>query len=601
MIVKMKKCSVICILEEKEIALKALRKVGVLHVEATELAESEDRAALEAHFLEVKHAFHLLEAVKTDENLPKPSDIAGKDLCYKILDLDKEKLRLSKEKEHLDKDKVTLTPWGEFSPELMKELTEKGVHVYFCSGSHLNLANLPENVTFKIIEETRHLVNFVVISNSEIDESLLPIAQVPKGNSLSEINEQIQKFEKEIAGIEENLVKLLPNKTVLHDYLLNIQEQIEFTANRDAMLDAGAVACINGYCPVPQVENLEKAAQKHGWGLLLTDPTGNDNPPTLISTPKIFECSKAIFDFIGISPGYREWDTSACFLFFFTLFFSMIVGDAGYGAIFLLTALFAKKKLGGKKNRTDFYINLFILLSCATIFWGFLTGNYFAIPGKYLPRWMRGFEWFTNLETRDQHIQLVCFIIAVVHLSFARFWQASLVINSIKALPQIGWGLILWGNFFVAKKLIVFPESAWPMTTIVILYGLGLFLITVFGINWKKIDEVFQFFFGMSGTFVDLLSYIRLFAVGLSSYYIAKSFNDMGMMVLGINDHPAAIPFLFVGMVIVILFGHVLNVMLAILGVLVHGIRLNTLEFSNHMGLQWLGHDYKPFKKMKSE
>jgi V/A-type H+-transporting ATPase subunit I len=93
---------------------------------------------------------------------------------------------------------------------------------------------------------------------------------------------------------------------------------------------------------------------------------------------------------------------------------------------------------------------------------------------------------------------------------------------------------------------------------------------------------------------VDVLSYIRLFAVGLSSFYIAKSFNDMGAMVLGLH------PWLFPAAAIVILFGHLLNIALGFMGVLVHGIRLNTLEFSNHMELTWSGKPYKPLRKAES-
>lgn len=599
MIVKMKKCTVIALMTEKESALKALRNVGVLHVEVEEMADSADRADLEKKLIEANNAFHLLSAIKTEEEPGPASRIQGDELCQKVLDLDKQKNILAKDLENLEKNRILLEPWGDFSPELIASLKEKGVHVYLCSGNSNDMANIPVEAEVKLIKETKYRTYFAVISQEEIEEGVLPLANVPLKLSLNQLNDKIEKINNEINELDETFEKLLADISVLEEYVRNIEEKLEFVSNRDGMLDAGAVACLNGYCPVPNIEQLKQAAKKHGWGLLFREPSKDDNPPTLISIPKIFEASKAIFDFIGISPGYREWDTSACFLFFFTLFFSMIVGDAGYGALFLVSALFAKKKLGGKKQKTDFYINLFILLSCATVFWGFLTGNYFAIPSKYLPSWMQGFEWFTDPETKDKHIQLVCFIIAVVHLSFARFWKASLVINSTKALPEIGWGLILWGNFFVAKKLIVFPASQWPLTTILIFYGIGLFLVAVFGINWKKIDEVFQFFFGMSGTFVDLLSYIRLFAVGLSSYYIAKSFNDMGMMVFNISSHTAAIPFLIIGMVVVILFGHILNLMLAILGVLVHGIRLNTLEFSNHMGLQWLGHAYKPFRKQE--
>lgn len=599
MIVKMKKCTVICLLEEKEAALKALREVGVLHVEAAELAESEDRAVLGVRLLEAQHAGNVLSAIKTKAKPDKAkSSTSGKDLCLQILDLEKEKIQLTKDLEHLENNKGLLAPWGEFSPELLQSLKTHDVQVYLCEGTQSDLDELPEDVTCMVIKSGKHRVYFAVISNQKIEAGVLPLAQYPKEKSLSEITTGIEDIKKQLREIDEKLLTLIPKKTELDEYTRNLEEQIEFTSNRDGMLEAGAVACINGYCPVPEIKNLEEAAQKHGWGLWLTNPTQDDDPPTLIKIPKALNFSKALFGFIGISPGYKEWDTSICFLLFFTLFVSMIVGDAGYGLIFLITAIFAKKKIKGSINLQR-WINLFIFLSCATIVWGFVNGNYFAIPAKYLPNWMQGFEWFTNPDLKDKHLMLLCFLIAAIHLSFARFWKAYLAINSTKGLGQIGWGLILWGNFFVARKLIVYPNSEWPFIIISILYGLGLFFVIAFGVNWKKMDEGFGFIFGMSGTFVDLLSYIRLFAVGLSSYYIAKSFNDMGVMVFGISSHVIAIPFLVIGMIIVMLFGHVLNVMLAMLGVLVHGIRLNTLEFSNHMGLQWLGHLYKPFKKQK--
>lgn len=601
MIVKMKKSTVICLLAEKTKALESLRELGVLHVEITEMNDSEDRAVLEMHLMEAKHASHILASIKTKEEPEKETNsIKGPDLCQLILDFDKNKTELSKELDSLERDKGLLEPWGEFSPELISSLKDKGIFVYLCSGTHEEFAEIPEDVTTKFIKSEKHRVYFVVICDGPIAEETLPIAKIPTQYSLNEVKEKIAECERNLVNIQNDLIKLLSHKHQIDDYIRNIEEQIEFASNRDGMIESGAVSCINGYCPVPEVENLQDAARENGWGLWLTDPTDADSPPTLIKIPKIFECSKALFDFIGISPGYQEWDTSACFLIFFTLFFSMIMGDAGYGTLFLIAAIFAKKKFGNKPN-LKFYLNLFLLLSIATILWGFVTGNYFAIPSKYIPEWMQGLDWFTDPALKDKHIMELCFLIAATHLSFARIWKASLVLNSTKAFGEIGWGLILWGNFFIARKLIVYPDSEWPMTIISILYGIGLFFIIVFGVNWKKMDESFGFLFGMSGTFVDLLSYIRLFAVGLSSYYIAKSFNDMGVMVFHSTSNIYALPFLIIGMVVIIFLGHFLNLLLGFLGVLVHGIRLNTLEFSNHMGLQWLGHIYKPFKKDKEE
>jgi V/A-type H+-transporting ATPase subunit I len=150
--------------------------------------------------------------------------------------------------------------------------------------------------------------------------------------------------------------------------------------------------------------------------------------------------------------------------------------------------------------------------------------------------------------------------------------------------------MVIWGNFFTAIKLIVFNQDPFP-TFAFYLYVIGIVLILVFYVQWTDIGSIFNLPFGFIGSFVDVLSYIRLFAVGLATYYIANSFNNMGNMLLQIS------PWLIVGTIIVLLFGHILNILLALMGVLVHGIRLNTLEFSNQMELQWLGHVYTPFKK----
>ncbi len=598
MIVSMKKVAVICLLEQKEEALRALRDTGVLHVESGSLAESDDRAALESAIQETTKALHILsdrgsladkkvtvvETPRTPEELVRQTNL----LDQQMKDVAAGRLGLLHAREQLE-------PWGDFSAELLDDVRSRGISLLLCEGNAAELDKVPDYASFRVVGSAGNKVYFAVFAERPLDASDLPLATLPEGLSLHDAEEQIAAADKRLLEIDSELDGMAAQTSQVEKLLASLRHRLDFAACRDGMLDEGSLACVRGYCPVPLSQKLADSAEKHGWGLLTEDPSASDSPPTLIKTPKLIECSKAIFDFIGIAPGYNEWDTSASFLFFFTIFFGMIFGDAGYGVIFLIFAIFAKRKFGNRAGLRQ-GLNLFLLLSSWTVFWGFISGNYFAIPADYLPPWMRGLDWFTDPALKDKHVQLLCFVIAAVHLSLARFWKASLVINSLRSLGEIGWGLILWGNFFVARKLIVYPESEWPLAIISLLYGAGIFSVVVFGVNWRKLDEAFGFLFGMSGTFVDILSYIRLFAVGLSSYYIAKSFNDMGLMVLGISQNALLMPFLVVAMLVIILFGHALNILLGLLGVLVHGIRLNTLEFSNHMGLQWVGHIYSPFR-----
>ena len=127
------------------------------------------------------------------------------------------------------------------------------------------------------------------------------------------------------------------------------------------------------------------------------------------------------------------------------------------------------------------------------------------------------------------------------------------------------------------------------------LLGAGFVLMLLFSVNWKDIGDILNFPFGALGGFVDILSYIRLFAVGLSGLYVAKSINAMGAGLFGMGV------FGMVGGSIVILVGHFINVALCAMGVLVHGIRLNTLEFSGHLGLEWSGIAFKPFRRRSKQ
>jgi len=366
------------------------------------------------------------------------------------------------------------------------------------------------------------------------------------------------------------------------------------------MTDEGAVVHITGYIPKPSEDELTKTAQTNGWGLLILEPSSEDKVPTYVKVPKLFSASKPIFDFIGISPGYHEVDISAFFLIFFTIFFGMIIGDGGYGAIFLAASLFAKFKVKSKSAQSA--INLFTILSVATVAWGFLTGNFFGIVNSaeavaanpeafQWPAVMSGIEWFKV----DQHIQLLCFMIAITHLTIAHGWKLILQINSLKAAGELGWLGLIWGAFFVIAEMVVKMPIVPMQTAAMYLIAPGLLLMLLFSVDWKDVGDILNFPFGALGGFVDLLSYMRLFAVGLSGYYVAVSFNQLGY---GMFE---AFPGGMIVGTLIIVFGHTLNIALCAMGVLVHGIRLNTLEFSGHLDLEWAGFVFAPFKKLTNK
>ena len=589
MIERMLKTTVICRIEDRESTLDSLRSLGILHVELTSKKESPNQAAITQDLGKTRQILSILDEFKPIKKSTH-KDSTPEQVAKSALKLFKENADLKKEIENSRQKKELLLPWGNFSFESLSKLKEKDLFVYLCETDKDHLSNYSDKGSIEVISTNRANVSFTIISTEEHDKGSLPLAQLPPDNiSLKELELQISEFEKKLKENERFLSILAAEKAKIKEYILELSDELEFVTNKKGMEHDYVLCYIKGYTPIKKQNLITKASKKYGWALLLQEPSKEDNPPTLITIPKMFRLISPVFEFIGISPGYREWDVSICFLFFFTIFFAMIVGDAGYGVLFLFIAIILKIHFRNKeKFRSP--INLFLLLSIATITWGALTCTYFGLPQELFPRKLQGIKALTDPSIKNSNIQLICFILAALQLSFARLWKAVIMRNSLRALGQIGWAMFIWGNFFTAIKLIVFSNMTYP-TFAYYLYIIGFFLIIIFYVKWNDVGSIFNTPFDFIGSFSDVLSYIRLFAVGLASFYIASSFNDMAHMVFQLS------PYLIVFTIIILLFGHLLNIALAFMGVLVHGIRLNTLEFSNQMELEWAGVVYKPFKK----
>ena len=398
-----------------------------------------------------------------------------------------------------------------------------------------------------------------------------------------------KKFEELSKSVEEcnnELAELARSREALKKAIAALGNSLEFQQAVDALTAAGSVVYLTGFVPEPELEVLRSAAKKNGWGLVISDPAEDENVPVLLKENKFTRLIKPLFDFLGVLPGYREMDVAGGVLIFFTIFYAMIIGDAGYGSLCLILALIAKAKFRSREA-LRLPINMLILLSTATVIWGALAGSWFGIPG------IPGIKWLTDPATKDGNIQFFCFLLAFGQLALGRVWRAIHEGGLRSYVRHIGWALIVLGNFVLTLKIIVW-QGAFPVWMYWV-YGVGLLMVMVADVNWKDPADCFQFPFNVIGSFTDVLSYIRLFAVGMAGGCIASSFNNMGLDIF-----KASAWFIPLG-ILAILCGHLLNIALAFMSVLVHGVRLNTLEFSNHTGLSWSGQKFKPFKNNNME
>ena len=604
----MEKVTLACLSSERQRAIKQLQALGTFHVVPMTPPTSEELDALRRlREQTVKVQALLKSTLSSAKATPAPmksfSFTETEKLVTSIFN-DMEKARQAEEELHqVRKNQSLLEPWGSFSRESFKTLEKHGIHAVLCASSASNMQKLPKGAVIRTIAEKDGQKYYAVFSTSPLDDENLPRIQLPDNTSIAFWKEREATLLDSAAKWNDDLQVIAKEHLAeIEKFEAVLDEHIDFAKARDGMGKSKNISFIRGYIPLSQIDSLRAVARQSGWAIRYEEvPADDTEAPTKLEIPKPFRMAQAIFDFVGILPGYHETDVSVCLLIFLSLFCGILVGDAGYGTLFTLVVLWLRTKVKDPKKRLG--VNLLLTMSVTILVYGALTCNWFAIPADKLPSWMNICPWMCNNE---KHIQLLSFFIGAFHMCLAHAWCALKAARTIKlsedntiaflkkvreALGHIGWGLFLWANFGMIRLLVIKGGNVTDLETpFVWLYIFGFIFILAFSINWTDMGAVIYSPFGFINSFVDVLSYIRLFAVGLSGLYIAQSFNDMAMGLHSLNMPALTIP----AAVLILALGHLLNIVMAFMSVLVHGIRLNTLEFSGHIGLNWLGKAYSP-------
>ncbi len=600
MIVPMKKVTLIALQSERESALDSLRDIGVMQIELDDRFSADSTAAADKiNYL--TRIYNICEQIAADKKLGTSGSASQADaesIAAEVSRIVERRSAVDGEIADLSRRLENLAIWGDFDRSLLDKLNDSGVRVLLCLGMNSDLAAAEklENIQCQVVARSKGKVAFAVIALGEIDETALPVIKLTADDDPADLKKRIAALEKERDELEKSLSEAAEKREIIAAAIEDASGVWEFCRVRDSIAEHGVVATLSGFVPEPEMEKVSAAAERNGWGLLIRDPAEDDDVPVLLKNNRMTRIIKPLFDFLGIVPGYREIDISGAVLIFFTIFYAIIIGDAGYGILFGIVSLLGLRA-AKKSPKLLQPMKLLLVLSIAATIWGALCGSWFGmstIPwsDKPFPA-LECFRDFAGSAAKQANIQFFCFILAVIQLSVGRIWRVISERNWRAAGQHLGWMLIIWGNFFLTVRLIVYPGE-FP-NYMYILYGVGLFLVMACGVNWKQASDVFQFPFDIIGSFTDVLSYIRLFAVGLAGACIAGSFNGMAFDLCQVSA------WLLPAGILVALIGHALNIALALLSVLVHAVRLNTLEFSNHTGLSWSGQKFNPFKLNKKE
>ena len=637
MIVPMKKVSLIIRESEKDKTLKKLRSLGILHIEITEgtgerLANLKEKVAL------LESAIFTIGKIKnTEQKNVNAADALT--IATEVNSLDEEKKRCQAEKIALDAELDRLKSWGDIDPSALSDLETKGIEILFYEMPKAEYENLSDNFKTVRIDTTKSTVKFMLFkSNDEENEKFVSSLNIYRlalpQISTEEMKQKISELDNRIAEIDEIIVSHACYIKSIKQAIKNVEKEIEFETYTTGMSDENlspdnkksvTVAYFKGYIEAENLDKLKQIAEKNAWGILVEEPSTEDNVPTKLKNNKFVSLIYPLTDFLGTVPGYFEYDISGWFLAFILIFFGIIFGDGGYGLLICaVAAIPIIKSLIAKKQISPMFL-LVGLFGLSTVLWGTLTCTWFGLSPEQLPEWLKSLSvpvisnvyaekiwhpFWTNGTvglTTAQNLQIFCFSLALIQLTVAHIKGAIRNKGSVKMLGDIGSILQLLGIYYLVLSLVVNAEvfsfglviSGIPIgTAAIVLIAVGFVISFVFS-NYEgsiiksilsSLTNIVSVLLGVVNVFSDIVSYIRLWAVGLAGAAISATVNELAGPLLG--------NFMFMILAIILLvFGHGLNMILNILSVIVHGIRLNTLEFSSHLDMSWSGHKFKPFKE----
>lgn len=588
MIVPMKRLTLLCLMRDQDETLNRLRDLGAVHLTPVSVPDSDDLDTARAHLEAARTAAELL-AGHAEPLCEGATSLPVDEVVAETLRLVRERKDIFSTLEQLEREHSAIEPFGPFEPESVQRLAATGVFVRLYVLGRESVA-VPEGASLTILRENASGRFAALISRSATLS--LPGRELPlPARSLAACDADAAARRKSLDALGRRLLELASRLVDVRARVAVLADTVTLLEARDGMGQVGTIVYLQGYCPAERAEELRNAATAHGWGLLLADPAPGAPVPTLLRNPAWIEPIRAIFKIIGIVPGYEEVDISGVFLLFYSLFFAMLVGDAGYGVLLLLLTLglraFARKAPPELPR-------LLGILSVCTIIWGVLTGSCFGIRFESLPAPLRGVRiaWLTD----ESHLMSLCFLIGSIHLTIAHAWNALRARKSLLALAQLGWIAITWTMYYMAQNMIL--GKALPGFVLPLFFG-GLAAVLLFMTPLKAMKTEWpnhiMLPLSVISNFGDVVSYVRLFAVGSAGAAISLAFNDMavggGIRSIGAGLAAALILFL----------AHALNILLSALGVIVHGVRLNTLEFSGHLGMQWTGIPFKPFRRSRGD
>ncbi len=597
MISPMTKYSFILLNGEQEGLLERLQEIGLVDITRSVKPVDGQSAAILADVERRQGFIQALGKVEFPEGLQavpvEGSLVEATDAALRRLEELQERLGAA------EKEAAACAPWGEFSPETLKKLSDAGFPVQF----HVTPAKSfkPEwadQYAVQVVKEADGKVWYVVAGPDGLPDRI----HAPK-RSYETVSRDIEGIK---ADIDREKAVLLTARERQGEFEAESRERL---AKLDLYLAAQAavpaaentIVTLVGYAPTENEESVTAAIEETGAYFFKDAAKVDDNPPIRFRNNKFVKMFEVLTDMYG-RPAYDGFDPTPFISVFFLLFFALCMGDAGYGLVLIVIGLLLKK-VDSFKDMAP----LVVTLGVGTAVVGFFLHTFFSID---ISQW-KIFEPIKGVFLPDEiggyaGGMVLAIIIGIIHLCLAMIVKAiqSVKVNGFAAsLGTLGWTLLIVGGITVGAFALTGVLDAALTKWIIIVIGV-ISLLGIFPFNGHSKNKLANVGLGLwdtyntaTGLLGDVLSYLRLYALGLAGGMLGMAFNDMGKMVLG-DGHSWA---LWIPFILLVLVGHTLNIAMCALGAFVHPLRLNFLEFFKNSGYEAAGRNYNPLKKQTNK
>ena len=596
MIVKMHKYTFLVFYKEYKTFLESLQQLGVLHVVEKNDNISDEIKQKYVQINQFEKTIQFLEKRENKQTQKIHEEDATKimhEIVAKQNELEVLELELDETKKKFQKAKL----WGNFSPEIIQKLEDNNIHFRLLIASKKKYLDLIHaEVSVELISEQGNLVYFVLIQKGSeeitIDADEVELPELPS----SEIEKKITETEIKIKHINEDFdIHAGCSIATLEQYKNKNFNSLKFENvifNTSVEADEKLMV-LEGWVPATEKANIDDFLQKNSVFYVTEKATLKDKVPILLKNnrfSKLFEPVGSMFSL----PAYSELDLTVFFAPFFMMFFGFCLGDAGYGLLFIVGAGLYKLKA---KKEVKPYLSLIQFLGFATVIFGSISGTLFGI--NLIDAEIPLIANYKSLFLNPDKMFNLALLLGGLQIIYGLFIKA---INQIKqygfsySLATFGWLIVILGNI-IYTILTTYEIVTQNKTIIYFILSAGGFFILFFSdpeINiFARIGKgVWDIYSTVTGIFGDLLSYIRLFALGLSSAILGFVINDIAMQILGASKIIGPVFF-----VIFLVLGHTLNILISSLGSFVHPMRLTFVEFYKNAGFRGGGEEYKPFSK----